>query len=528
MRRLLALLFLLDGLVVVGLVRPLRLASHYPGPTWPLFDIIGHNYGATLRFTALVAAMVALFLLAYRVANGLSGRRATLVVFGGAGLLALTFLLLYPATNHDLFHYVMEGRILWVHHNNPFTVAPVSFPNDPFYCDAFCRTHYGWYEVNREWQWAPSPNLVWEGYPSPYGPAWAVLTGLPLLLGHGDPIWTLISFKLLSVAFLFLGAVAVFHGVRFLRPGREWGATVLFAWNPLVLMYVAGNGANDMIMMGLTLVAVYLAMRQRWNSAFPVLALACLIKFVSAVLIPVFIVYAVITTPREKWRHLVESLALSAVIGLVMYAPFWRGKLTFETLRTQARQFTDSPPALLLRLLERVTTPTHAEFWTKSFALMLFAAAYAFILYRLIAGRRRHSADDLPSAAFAVMCAYLMLSVFWFQPWYLLWLISLGALTVGVRARLTLLFSFTGLLTHTATSIAAIKLWYWTDIHPNGMTYEVGLVVSMVFLPPGLYIACVLLARTEFVKSLRARRSAVAGRAGPTIGPRGGTPVAEA
>ncbi len=479
------LLFGLDLLAIFGLLRPLRLSSHYPGETLALFDIIGHTRSATIHYTLLITAMLSIFLACYLSAGRISGRRATLLVFGGAALLALSFLLMYPATNSDLFHYVMESRILWIHHSNPFTVAPNAYPNDLFYSSVGPDGY----------QWI---NVIWDNLPSPYGPVWIILTGVPLLIGHNDPISTFIAFKLLAIAFYFLAAAAIFMSVRFLRPGREWGATVLWAWNPLVLMYAAGNGANDVIMMSLALMAVYFGMRSRWRAAFPFLAMATLVKFVCALLIPVFILYAVLTTPRERWRELVESLGVSALFGLVLYAPFWRGKLTFTTLRNQASQFTDSPPALLLQMLNKVTTANRAEVITKSVALTLFALAFAFIARGLWSRRKYSHPDDLAGAAFAVMCAYLMLSVFWFQPWYLLWLISLGAMTVGVRVRLTLLFSATGLLTHTATSIAAIRGWYYID-----PPMEVAIVVLMVFVAPAIYIASTIAWRSPPGRTLR-------------------------
>jgi hypothetical protein len=480
-RRLLTLLFALDLLAILGLLRPLRLASRFPSPPLAMFDIIGHSPGPTVHYTLLIVAMLAVFVAAYLVARRMRGRRLTYVVFGGAALLSLTFLLMYPATNSDLFHYAMEGRIFWVHHRNPFTVPPDWYLNDPFWGDA-----------------ANGSYIVWGNYASPYGPLWAFLTGIPLLAGHGDPIATYYAFKVMSIVFYFLAAVVIFKAVRMLRPGHEWAATLLWCWNPLVLMYVAGNGANDVIMMGLALLAIYLALRERWRLAFPVLALATLVKFVVVLLVPIFILYALLRTPRDQWRKIAESLAVSALIGIVLYAPFFRGRVTFTTLRTQASQFTDSPPALMLRALQHAISPATAETLTKGTGLTLFVFAYAIIVWRLYSQRRLRTPYGLVGACFGVMCAYLMLSVFWFQPWYLLWLISIGALSIGVSARITLIFSLTGLLTHTATAIAAYKGWYYT---PDGLYFdpirEVSLVVLMVFVPPALYVSAVILRQTR-------------------------------
>jgi len=506
-RRLISLLFALDLLAVFGLVRPLRLASHYPGETLAVFDIIHHTTGATIRFTLLTTAMVAVYLCALRTIDGLEDSQLTVIVFGGAALLALTFLQLYPATSSDLFHYAMEGRILWVYHNNPFTTAPLAFPSDPFFFD---RLGY--------------QTVVWADLPSPYGPVWALLTGIPILLGHNDPFWTFISFKLLAFGFYFLAARFIFLTVRQLRPGREWSATLLFTWNPLILLYVGDHGANDVIMMALVLGAVYFGISARWQIVFPLLALATLVKFVSGLLLPIFVVYALVSMPRQRWRAVAEGLGVAAFVTAILYAPFWRGIATFTGLRYQTKQFTDSPPALLHHWLTTVTTAIRAEIITKSVSYVLLAVAYALVVRYVYVRRTKHSPDDLPSALFAVMCSFLVLSMFWFQPWYLIWLISLGALTVGVRRRLTLLFTMTGLLAHTATSIAALKGWYF-DV---SLLQEATCVVVFVFGLPGLYIAGVLLSHSGLGGFLKRRIQAPRGYAGSaSVGSRRHAPTAE-
>lgn len=523
MRRVIALLLTLDALVLVGLVRPLRLAGHFPGIAVSLFNIIGINDGAIARFSLLVVLMVALYIVACRCIDDVLLRWRTLVIIAGAALLAFSFLLLYPATSNDLFHYVMEARILWVHHANPFTVAPDAYVPG----NVFGNT--------------PDPFFgptIWANLPSPYGPIWVLLGGIPLLFGHGDPFWTYIGFKLLALAFYGISAVLIFHIVRLLRPGREWRATALFAWNPLVLMYVAGNGANDIIMMSFTLAAIYAAIRKQWAIAFPLLVLATMMKFVSGVLFPLFVVYALLTIPREQWRRFIPIAAVSSGMALLIYAPFWDGTNTFMALKFQANQFTDSVPSLILHWLGShagfgaadvikasygpgyfgTAVDPHTIIVAKTLAYLLFLGAYAYIGWGLYKRRAALHPDDLATAAFSVVFAYLIFAVLWFQPWYLLWLIPLGALTAGVRSRTTLIFTLTGLLTHSATAYAALKGWY--VIHE---TWEVTTVVLTVFGLPALYVGFVLVSRTPQGRRIRQRIDDLVQRALPSAGrPRGG------
>lgn len=502
MRRLIVLLATIDALVIIGFVRPLRLASHYPGVAVSLFNILGITGSAIARYIALVVALVALYLACCRLIDETPRRWRVPIIIAGAVLLGFSYLLLYPATSNDLFHYAMEARILWVHHANPFTVAPDAYEyTDPFY------PLYGY--------------VVWGNLPSPYGPIWVLLGGLPLLFGHGNPFWTYIGFKLLALAFYALCAVLIFAIVRMLRPGREYRATLLFAWNPLVLMYVAGNGANDIIMMAFALLALWLALREQWQLAFPTLMLATLVKFVIGLLFPLLFVYAILRLPRERRWSLMTPLAIALGMALLLYAPFWAGTDTFYALRFQANQFTDSLPSLILHWLgnhfgfgstavvkasynlDPIVIDLHALIVTKTIVYTLFLCAYGWILWRLWTRRTMLHPDDLVTSSFGIICAYLMLAVLWFQPWYLLWLIPLGALTAGVRTRVTLLFTFTGLMTHAATAFAALKDYYY--LHE---TWEVTLVLTTVAGLPALYIACVAFSRTAYGRRLLDRAAA--------------------
>src|SRR4051794_183751 len=57
--------------------------------------------------------------------------RPAVVLAGGSGL-ALLAVVRPPGGSHDLWSYTMYGRILAVHHANPYVAAPSAFGRDPF------------------------------------------------------------------------------------------------------------------------------------------------------------------------------------------------------------------------------------------------------------------------------------------------------------------------------------------------------------------------------------------------------------
>ena len=106
----------------------------------------------------------------------------------------------------------------------PSRPCPASLPGDPF-----------------------QPYVAWQGDPSPYGPLWEALAAGTSLLG-GNILWNnLILFKVLVVLAYGVSVGLTYGILRSWKPDWALRGTLFFAWNPLVLFEVAGNGHNDAI-----------------------------------------------------------------------------------------------------------------------------------------------------------------------------------------------------------------------------------------------------------------------------------------
>ena len=80
---------------------------------------------------------------------------------------------------------------------------------------------------------------------------------------------------------------------------------MLFGWSPLLLFETIGNGHNDIVMMVCVLGAFLCMLRGRARTAFMLLVLGALVKYVSAVFVPLWLVY--------ELRHLAARKASVAV-----------------------------------------------------------------------------------------------------------------------------------------------------------------------------------------------------------------------
>ena len=145
----------------------------------------------------------------------------------------------------------------------PFTTLPASLPGDPF-----------------------QPYVAWQGDPSPYGPLWEALAAGTSLLG-GNILWNnLILFKLLVVLAYGVSVGLTYGILRAWRPDWALRGTIFFAWNPLVLFEVAGNGHNDAIVVMFMLAGVFALMLARRWAVLPALVAGAFAKFVPILLVP--------------------------------------------------------------------------------------------------------------------------------------------------------------------------------------------------------------------------------------------------
>lgn len=222
----------------------------------------------------------------------------TLLVIAGAVLLVDAWFRLRPSIYHEVKHWSV--LLLW---SLPFLLAPPIFSHD-----AYSYAAQGWllynglnpYEVGPATlpgAFADQVAWVWRQTPSPYGPlSLEISQGLVRLTGLNPYYATLLQRipALVGVALLtfLIPRLAV-------RTGRDpqvaaWFATV----NPLFVIDFVGGCHNDALMMGLVVLALWLAEKRRFLVACMVVGVAAAIKqpaFLAA--FPV----ALIHHPWEGW-----------------------------------------------------------------------------------------------------------------------------------------------------------------------------------------------------------------------------------
>ncbi len=217
---------------------------------------------------------------------GVAARTALTAIFG-LGILARIMFLPYPVGN-DVFRYVWEGYVQNLGFN-PFRYSPL----DPALAEiARGDLHMIWQQINH-------PDFT-AAYPPVTMLVFRILAWI-----HPDPF----LFKTVMVGFdigvMVILMLMIKH--RQILPSR----LLLYAANPLILLYVNGEGHLDIIQVFFLCLALYLVLYQKSPATgFLMLGLAILSKYFAVVTLPFLI-------NREN-----RAKSLVVLIPLALYIPF--------------------------------------------------------------------------------------------------------------------------------------------------------------------------------------------------------------
>jgi hypothetical protein len=184
-----------------------------------------------------------------------------------------------------------------------------------------------------------------------------------------------------------------------LRHRRQGAHLVLvFAWNPLLAIEVAGSGHIDIVGAMLLVISAAALGRRCRATATVTFGLAVAVKFLPIVLLPLY-------WKRVRVR---DALLATAVVGL-LYVPFLKhGRIPFGSLGSYVQGFRFNGP--VFATLNQVASPQ-------------FLAALAVLVGLVTATwlRNTESAWSLEVFAWPMAASLLFAPVVF--PWYLLWLL---------------------------------------------------------------------------------------------------------
>jgi len=381
--------------------RIMWLPAFYDVPHLDTPKLLGVTTGSMVRFALAMGAESLLYLLAFWAVRPMQTARSAAVVLLLAVPIALPLVLCYPGGAADVYAYIAEAISVVRYHANPFYVPVSAIPGHPLL-----------------------PFLDYPNETTHYGPLWLLIGVALRYLSGSNLLVNLLAFKVAAVLFLLAVAGLVYLTLRRTKPDAAVTAALLVAWNPLLLVELAENAHNDVAMMVFVALAFFLQSRGSRRGAIAALLAACLVKYVAAVLVPLFLLVDLHQAgPWRKWMldAILDALAMLAFGSALTISLGFAG--TIGILQKLSEWFTTSPSAVAYYWLRESMPLQEAAAIISNGGKAIFALIYLGAVLRLW----RRPATVTGSSLWTIL-ALLVVGTSWFQPWYITWAIPVAAL----------------------------------------------------------------------------------------------------
>lgn len=434
-------IFYILGLLSLVLYSALMVIPFYFKET--SLPIIHRN--PSLVFSAIFIGLLVAYFVGFRkiISQG-SVHPLLKVIVAFSILFSIVLLIIPPIGSSDVFTYILRARVFTEYGKNPYLVTTANFSQDLFY---------------------PYSPKIWHNLPMQYGPVFAIISIATSFISQ-DGFWlNQFILKILLVLIHLGNILLIIRLTKLVKPELGDIPTFLYAWNPLVLFEVANNAHNDILMTFFVLLALYFYFSKKYFCVLPAILLSVLTKYVTLLLLPLFVYLIIKKIPKEKLvNFLTKTILVGILLTIILYAPFWHGIATFKSLYIQTQIYAYSNlslgPMLIFGLREifSIFSPVLYPLATQMVrltALFVFFLLYILFLFRFFKIQKK----DIIWSSFLVLFLYTVIAVTALQPWYFLWVIPLAALSDRRLATLTIFFvTILGLLSYSFLLIGILFL----------------------------------------------------------------------
>ena len=411
---------------------------------WPLVDVLRDTSPGLILSRLMIFAGVAILLQTWLVVGYdlMSGRSWDSLRIGSlVGLWSLPLILAPPLFSRDVYSYFGQGRLL-LEGFDPYETGVAVLP--------------GWFTFGADPMWGETP--------TPYGPFFLLLSRGVASFSGSQAYLGAIIFRLIALLGLMLMVWAVpklaeQHGISAAK------AVWLCVANPLVIMHFVAGAHNDALMVGLMLSGLAIAGRYALAGA-GLIGLAAAVKPIALLALP-FVGLIRSGTVASFGRRVLDwvlvTVAAAVVFGAsALLAGTGMGWISSLSAPGEVKTWLSPPTAIgmiiggILQLLGLAESNDAAVTVCRGIGLV---ASLTIVAYLCLRPQGRSAVRGCALAFGAVVILGPVI-----QPWYLLWVLPLFAVTglSEVQLRWTILltaaFAVHGMAESSATSDTLFEL----------------------------------------------------------------------
>lgn len=213
---------------------------------------------------------------------------------------ALVFMVLslwsLPNFNTDIYDHILRARTITEYGENPYTVEPAAFPQDP----VFPYT---------------SPKFIY--MTTDKLPTWTLVSAASAAVAGDDPVANLLVARGTITLFNLANVLLIVLILRRWSPLYAMAGAVTYGWNPVNIILTQGK--PDPVMVFFLLLGVLMLTARRYRLMVIFLALATLTKLIP---LPLAGIYFLREIKARRWKEVIIGGLLFALTVIVLYLPF--------------------------------------------------------------------------------------------------------------------------------------------------------------------------------------------------------------
>lgn len=378
------------------------------------------------------------------------------------GSVFVLLLFVEPLTSADIYNYIFSAKLFSFYKVNPYISTFNEFSNDALYS----------YTV-----------LQWRDKVSPYGPIWMLFSKFIYILAKGNLNINIIIYRFLSLFIIILLGINIntYLIKQKIEIGKRYLLLSLYYLNPLIIFEVFLNLHNDIYFSFFILLSILLLIKKNYLLSFIALWVSVLIKYISIILLPVYIIYTIKNKKSLKLFYIVPVLLLFTYISFYSFGPInlelFYGLV--DQFRKTEQVYYFAPLAwLLFNILNGILKINILFSYFKYTILALFFISYNYLLIKYTLYKDNKDLLNNDNKLFLYILyfvfLYLLLASFWLQSWYLLWGLPLlfciknnykYYLIIWITAWGLMAYYFTinGFIFATLVVILLIRIWQYLN-----------------------------------------------------------------
>lgn len=398
-----------------------------------------------IMYGAIITLMLGLYLIILKNRKELFNRFKDVFIY--TLIFSSIFILIMPIFSHDVYYYMGIGRLNSQYKQNPYYISMKEYvENEPNKVDL---TKDEVLKVGYKHYWGKSKVV--------YGPTWTLICAILSKLNFGNIEICFLIYKFANFTIHILNCYIIY------KISKKKLFALIYGLNPFIIIESVVNAHNDVFMVFFILLAFYeLLKKKSIIKSIIFLGIATSIKYFAILFLPFTIIYYY--RKEKKGKRLLKCIEyglIYIVIVAIPYCIYFRDLNVLYGIIEQQNKYCKSLGVLCIKYgYGQLKIP---------FKCLILYICYYIVNNSILLVKEEVKLGKEMRQLFYYLFIFTFVLVTNFQPWYIMWLMTLIVWQDPKKIRLVI-------------QITIIALYGYIIFMVYGDTWKVGANYSLLLL----------------------------------------------